>query len=112
MARDQKGDVRSLLFGSVPPKPERPAATPEPLPAETREESPKSDDVGLPIPDPYYKGESRYSRRSGVQMKLSVYLDESVGKAVKMAAASGEDERGRNISAIVNAALREAGYGE
>jgi hypothetical protein len=64
-----------------------------------------------PSPDPYYQGNSRYRRASGEQVKHSVYLDPDVSQAVKVAAALGDDPRGSNVSAIVNEALRELGYG-
>ena len=62
-------------------------------------------------PDPYYQGASRYARQAGEQVKHSVYLDPDVSRALKVAAAMGDDPRGVNVSAIVNAALRELGYG-
>ena len=64
----------------------------------------------LETPDPYYKGSSRYRRKTGDLVKHSVYLDPAVSQAIKIAAAVGDDPRGSNISAIVNAALRELGY--
>ena len=62
-------------------------------------------------PDPYYQGASRYRRASGEQVKHSVYLDPDVSQAIKVAAAMGDDSRGTNVSAIVNQALRDTGYG-
>ena len=62
-------------------------------------------------PDPYYQGASRYRRSSGEQVKHSIYLDPDVSQAIKVAAAMGDDPRGTNVSAIVNEALRELGYG-
>lgn len=61
-------------------------------------------------PDPYYTGQSRYRRRSGTEVKHSIYLDEDVSQALKLAAALGDDPRGTSMSAIVNSALRELGY--
>ena len=62
-------------------------------------------------PDPYYQGASRYARQAGEQVKHSVYLDPDVSRALKIAAATGDDPRGANVSAIVNEALRGLGYG-
>ena len=62
-------------------------------------------------PDPYYQGASRYRRATGEQVKHSIYLDPDVSQAIKVAAAMGDDSRGTNVSAIVNEALRELGYG-
>ena len=62
-------------------------------------------------PDPYYQGASRYRRASGEQVKHSIYLDPDVSQAIKVAAAMGDDPRGTNVSAIVNQALRDVGYG-
>lgn len=80
--------------------------------APTKEDSAVQEDAELSqeTPDPYYKGSSRYRRKAGDLVKHSVYLDPAVSRAVKMAAALGDDPRGSNISAIVNTALRELGY--
>lgn len=135
MPDDKKKQAMSLLFGDAParPQPTSPAAEPDPgPPAEpkaappakplTRGATPKSGeskrggerpppDTDV-TPDPYYQGHSRYRRSAGEQVKHSVYLDPDVSRALKVAAATGDDPRGTNVSAIVNAALRELGYGE
>ena len=136
MADDKKKQAMSLLFGDAPPKPAAPSrpvvpeATDEapadaPMPqsepeaapvraraSRTREKpSPERTQRPAPQPDPYYQGGSRYRRASGDQVKHSVYLDPGVSRALKIAAATGDDPRGTNISAIVNEALRELGYG-
>jgi len=78
-----------------------------PTPAPARAAPPEADIT----PDPYYQGASRYRRAGGEQVKHSVYLDPDVSQAIKVAAAMGDDSRGTNVSAIVNEALRELGYG-
>ena len=45
-------------------------------------------------------------------VRHTIYLDPKVSRALKLAAASGDDPRGRTLSTIVNAALQEMGYGE
>jgi hypothetical protein len=137
MPDDKKKQAMSLLFGDAPAKPkpqaperteaspspeatEKPLAEPPPPETPTRREEPPSGRGGerptppdaSVTPDPYYQGSSRYRRASGEQVKHSVYLDSDVSRALKIAAATGDDSRGTNVSAIVNAALRELGYGE
>ena len=135
MPDDKKKQAMSLLFGDAParPKPSKPKtvtpspeAAPGPLATEMapkpaqREKAPSKGRGGerpasTPeadvTPDPYYQGASRYRRASGEQVKHSVYLDPDVSQAIKVAAAMGDDPRGTNVSAIVNQALRDAGYG-
>ena len=131
MPDDKKKQAMSLLFGDAPAKPiPRPEASTEPratgeLPEgvpsrsvakttsrQRRETAPPAADPGGAgeTPDPYYQGASRYRRASGEQVKHSVYLDPDVSRAIKVAAAMGDDPRGTNVSAIVNQALRDAGY--
>lgn len=141
MPDDKKKQAMSLLFGDAPARPEPPVEVqkdaskapvsepvakttsrqkPEPLKRAARkraptlppqEQEPTSGGGESVTPDPYYQGASRYRRQSGEQVKHSVYLDPDVSRALKVAAALGEDPRGTNVSAIVNGALRELGYG-
>lgn len=130
MADDKKKQAMSLLFGDAPPKPKRPrrasrpavptesadvAPTPQPSTPEPPEEAPSTSTPSSQLPpgetpDPYYEGQSRYRRRDGTEVKHSIYLDEEVSRALKLASARGDDPRGTSMSAIVNQALRELGY--
>mgnify|MGYP001801026558 FL=1 len=139
MADDKKKQAMSLLFGDAPSKPQRPLK-PQRLSRRTVEEEPETPTalgatamevpkraapetrdpplqpersqrpLQAETPDPYYTGQSRYRRRSGTEVKHSIYLDEDVSQALKLAAALGKDPRGTSMSAIVNSALRELGY--
>ena len=135
MSDDKKKQAMSLLFGDAPakPTPNASAAAKEELeespsrqvaktvnrrkkPAKrTRKTTTPATNPGVggagETPDPYYQGASRYRRASGEQVKHSVYLDPDVSQAIKVAAAMGDDPRGTNVSAIVNQALQDAGYG-
>lgn len=139
MPDDKKKQAMSLLFGDAPakPKPSKPTPSPEVAPVpEATEEAPEASarrektparnrggerPTAAPAtaappqaditPDPYYQGASRYRRASGEQVKHSIYLDPDVSQAIKVAAAMGDDSRGKNVSAIVNQVLRESGYG-
>ena len=82
----------------------------EPKPAEPKKgPTPKTDGV-VPAPDGYV-GRSRYKRKKrGVVAKLAVHLSPDVADALRRAGAVG-DENGSNMSEIVEALLRRAGYG-
>ena len=83
----------------------------KPKPAEPkRGPTPQTDGV-TPAPDGYV-GRSRYKRKKrGVVAKLAVHLSPDVADALRRAGAVG-DENGSNMSEIVEALLRRAGYGE
>ena len=67
--------------------------------------------ASLPAADGYV-GRSRYKRKKrGVVAKLAVHLSPDVADALRRAGAVG-DENGSNMSEIVEALLRRAGYGE
>ena len=58
-----------------------------------------------------YVGRSRYKRKKrGIVAKVAVHLSPDVADALRRAGAVG-DENGTNMSEIVEALLRQAGYG-
>lgn len=80
-----------------------------PKPAAPKKGSARKTD-GVPAPDGYV-GRSRYKRKKrGVVAKLAVHLSPDVADALRRAGAVG-DENGSNMSEIVEALLRRAGYG-
>ena len=87
--------------------------------AKTRPTKPKkatgrTTDGAASMPTPAadgYVGRSRYKRKKrGVVAKLAVHLSPDVADALRRAGAVG-DENGSNMSEIVEALLRRAGYG-
>ena len=89
-------------------------------PAKSRPTKPKkatgrTTDGAASMPTPAadgYVGRSRYKRKKrGVVAKLAVHLSPDVADALRRAGAVG-DENGSNMSEIVEALLRRAGYGE
>ena len=81
----------------------------KPKPAAQKKGSARKTD-GVPAPDGYV-GRSRYKRKKrGVVAKLAVHLSPDVADALRRAGAVG-DENGSNMSEIVEALLRRAGYG-
>lgn len=59
-----------------------------------------------------YLGGGLYRYRGGVARKVSVYLSPELVPALKAAGASRRDPRGTDMSEIVEALVREAGYGD
>ena len=107
------------------PTPANSVASPSPgakgtsRPAKTRPAKPKKaaerttdDAASMPTPAADgYVGRSRYKRKKrGVVAKLAVHLSPDVADALRRAGAVG-DENGSNMSEIVEALLRRAGYG-
>ena len=59
-----------------------------------------------------YLGGGLYRYKGGVARKVSVYLSPELVPALKAAGASRKDPRGTDMSEIVEALVREAGYGD
>lgn len=59
-----------------------------------------------------YLGRSLYLYKGVEARKLSVYVEPSLAAGLRMAAASGADPRGSDMSEIVGALLRENGYAD
>lgn len=59
-----------------------------------------------------YLGGGLYRYKGGVARKVSVYLSPELVPALKAAGASQKDPRGNDMSEIVEALVREAGYGD
>ena len=60
------------------------------------------------------KGETKRATlpATGDSVRHTIYLDPQVSRALRLAAASGDDPRGHTLSTIVNTALQEMGYGD
>ena len=89
----------------------RPAKT---RPTKQKKATGRTTDGAASMPTPAadgYVGRSRYKRKKrGVVAKLAVHLSPDVADALRRAGAVG-DENGSNMSEIVEALLRRAGYG-
>lgn len=59
-----------------------------------------------------YLGQSLYLYKGAAARKLSVYVEPSLAAGLRMAAASGADPRGSDMSEIVDTLLRENGYAD
>ncbi len=59
-----------------------------------------------------YLGQSLYLYKGVEARKLSVYVEPSLAAGLRMAAASGADPRGSDMSEIVDTLLRENGYAD
>ena len=104
---------------AAPVESEAPSASKTAVPKEARAAKPKPTAPkkgsarradGVPAADGYV-GRSRYKRKKrGVVAKLAVHLSPDVADALRRAGAVG-DENGSNMSEIVEALLRRAGYG-
>ena len=137
MAKQSTGDVaRQRLFGSGPApstSPTKPAApkreataspkadskpspkTPASKPASKRQPSaPKASRASSKAEKPKtnYLGNGRYLHKGREMRKMSVYVSPELVPALKAAGASGKDPRGNDMSEIVEALIREAGYGD
>lgn len=100
-----ESEAPSVFKTAVPKK----ARAAKPTPA-AQKKGPARKTDGVPAPDGYV-GRSRYKRKKrGVVAKLAVHLSPDVADALRRAGAVG-DENGSNMSEIVEALLRRAGYG-
>ena len=91
------------------PLPQKPPTRPTPRRGGKAEKAPKTRADGA-APDGYV-GRSRYKRKKrGIVAKVAVHLSPDVADALRRAGAVG-DENGTNMSEIVEALLRRAGYG-
>ena len=119
MSKSTSEAAAAKLFGTAPKKKSAPApaAAPEKASATkakrstsrqrlTKKAAPKPKDQGN------YLGKGLYLSKGREAKKLSVYLDPELAAGLRMAAASGADPRGSDMSEIVEALLRENGYGE
>lgn len=65
-----------------------------------------------PVPISGYVGRGRYVRQKGELERVTPYIRPDQATALRMAAASKHDPRGKDISQIIQSVLDEAGYNE
>lgn len=100
------------LFGTGGPTPAPTAPPPEerPPPRKKRSGSKRKKSASPPPNRGNSLGKGFYLYKGGVAKKVSAYLDPDVALGLRMAATSGVDPRGGDMSEIVNTLLKEAGY--
>ena len=106
---EPSGDGKAAVEPAQEPPPKKAPTRPVSKGKRKREKAPKERADGA-APDGYV-GRSRYKRKKrGIVAKVAVHLSPDVADALRRAGAVG-DENGSNMSEIVEALLRRAGYG-
>lgn len=119
MSKSTSAAAAAKLFGTPPkkkavaPEAESATATTPKAKRAKRAASPKKKATpSKPKNQGNYLGKGLYLSKGRETKKLSVYLEPELAAGLRMAAASGSDPRGADMSEIVEALLRENGYDE